>query len=73
MPAHIDIAAHEDVGGVLGMKRIDLRVRGFGEIKDVVALKRLSEEGQTQGEDDQRDEDQLAAQEIKIAGAATGP
>ena len=55
LATHIDVAAHEVVGGVLGMKRLDLGVRGLGEIKDVVALQSLIEEGQAQGEDDQRD------------------
>ncbi len=52
LPAHIDIAAHEDVGGVLGMKRLDLRVRGLGEIQNVVALEGLVEKGQAQSEHD---------------------
>ncbi len=62
LSAHIDIAAHEDVGGVLGMERLDLRVGGLGEIEDVVALEGLVEKRQAQGKDDQRDEDELAAQ-----------
>ena len=66
LAAHIDVAAHEDVGGVLGMQRLDLRVRGLGEIEHVVALERLIQEGQAQGQDDQRDEDELAAQEIRL-------
>ena len=70
LSAHIDIAAHEDVRGVLGMQRLDLRVGGLGEIEDVVALEGLVEKRQAQGKDDQRDEDELAAQEIKIAGRA---
>ena len=39
-------------GGVLGMKRLDLRVRGLGEIKNVVTLEGLVEEGQAQSEHD---------------------
>jgi len=70
LSAHIDVAAHEDIGGVLGMQGVDLRVRGLGEIKNVVALEGLVEEGQAQSQDDQRDKDKLAAQEIKIAGCA---
>ena len=67
LTAHIDIAAHEDVGGVLGMERFGLRVGGLGEIEDVVALEGLVEKRQAQGQDDQRDEDELAGQDIKIA------
>ena len=55
LAAHVDIAAHEHVLGVLGMQRLDLRVRGLGEIENVVALQGLVQEGQPQGEDDQRD------------------
>ena len=68
LTAHIDIAAHEDVLGVFGMKRLDLGVSRLGEIKDVVTLQSLVEEGQAQRDNDQRDEDELAAQVIKIAG-----
>ena len=63
LSAHIDIAAHEDIGGVLGMKRLNLRVSGLGEIEDVVALEGLVEKRQAQSEDDQRDEDELPAQD----------
>ena len=59
LSAHIDIAAHEDICGVLGMKRLNLRVRGLGEIEDVVTLEGLVEKRQAQSEDDQRDEDEL--------------
>jgi hypothetical protein len=62
LAAHIDIAAHEDVLGVLRMQRLDLRVGGFGQIKDIVPLQSLVEERQAQGEDDQRNENKLAAQ-----------
>jgi hypothetical protein len=72
LPAHIDVAAHEDVLGVLGVQRLDLCVRGLGEIKDVVALQGLVEEGQAQGENNQRDDDELAAQEIKNSRARAG-
>ena len=58
LPAHIDIAAHEDISGVLGMKRLDLRVRGLREVKHVVTLEGLVEKGQAQGEDHQRDDPQ---------------
>jgi hypothetical protein len=44
------------------MERFDLRVLGLGEIEDVVTLHGLVEEGQAQGEDDQRDNEDLAAQ-----------
>ena len=50
------------------MQRLDLRVGGLGEIEDVVALEGLVEEGQAKSQDDQRDKNKLAAQEIKIAG-----
>jgi hypothetical protein len=72
LPAHVDVAAHEHILGVLGMKRLDLRVGRFGEIEDVIALQGLIQEGQAQSQDDQRDKDKLAAQEIKIAGAPHG-
>jgi hypothetical protein len=52
------------------MQRIDLRVRGFAEIKDIVALEGLVDKGQTQSQDGQSDDDELTAQEIKIAGLA---
>ena len=68
LAAHIDVASHEHVFGVFGMQRFDLGVLGFGEIEDVVALQSLVKKGQTQGEDDQRDQDKLATQEFKIAG-----
>jgi hypothetical protein len=69
LAAHIDVTAHEDVSSVLGMKRLDLRVRGLSEIKDVIALESLVEKWQAQGKDDQRNKDKLAAQKITIAGA----
>ena len=62
LAAHIDVAAHEYIFGVFGMERFDLRVLGLGEIEDVVALDGLVEKGQAQGEHDQRDDDELAAQ-----------
>ena len=66
LAAHIDVTAHEHVLGVFGMERIDLRVLGLGEIEDVVTLHGLVEEGQAQGEDDQRDElDSSRAAEAK--------
>ena len=46
LTAHVDVAAHEDVLGVLRMKRLDLGVSRFGEIKDVVTLQSLVEERQ---------------------------
>src|SRR5271170_5376326 len=64
LAAHIDLTAHEHIFGVFGMERFDLRVLGLGEIEDVVALHGLVQEGQAQGEDDQRDDDKLAAQDL---------
>ena len=62
LATHVDVAAHKDILGVHGMQRVNLRVGGFGEIQDVVALQGLVEEGQAQSEDGQRDENDLAAQ-----------
>ena len=69
LPAHIDVAAHEDVRGVLGMKRLNLRVRGFGEIKNVVALEGLVEKGHSQSEHDRRDNGQ---RDPKCASSGAG-
>ena len=55
LATHIDVASHEDIGGVLGMQRLDLRVGGLGEIEDVVALQSLVEERNAQCEDDKSD------------------
>jgi len=63
---HVDVAAHEDVLGVLGMQRLDLRVGGLGEVENIVTLESLVEKGQAQCEDDQRDEDELAAQDLDL-------
>src|ERR1700722_9339881 len=65
LPAHVDVAPHENIGGVFGMKRLNLRVGGLGEIKHVVALESLIQERQTQSKDHQRDKDNLTAQESR--------
>ncbi len=52
LAAHIDVAAHEHIVGVLRMERLDLRMGGLGEIQDIVALDRLIEERQAQSEHD---------------------
>ena len=50
------------------MQRLDLRVLGFGQIVNVVALHGLVEERQPQSQNEQRDDDQFTAQENNIAG-----
>jgi len=42
------------------MERLDLGVRGFGEIEDVVALEGLIEERQAQSQDNEGDDDKRA-------------
>ena len=68
LAAHVHHAAQKRVLGVFGMQRLDLRVLGFGQIVNVVASDGLVEEWQAQRQHQQGDKDQIAAQEIKIAG-----
>lgn len=55
LATHIDVASHEDIGGVFGMQWLDLRVGGLGEVEDVVTLQCLVEERKAQCEDDKSD------------------
>ena len=68
MAAHIHHLAQENVAGVHGMERIDLSVLGAIEIINVVALYGLIEERESEGQDEQHDDEEFPAQEIKIAG-----
>lgn len=57
LAAHVDHAAQERSERVVGMQRLDLRVLGFGQIVDVVALNGLVQKRQPQSQNEQRDDD----------------
>jgi hypothetical protein len=48
--AHLDQVAVEQIFRVVGMQRLDLRVLCAVQIIEVVALNRLVEKGQAQGQ-----------------------
>src|SRR5690349_3514357 len=62
MPAHIHDLAHERVAGMRWMQRLYLRVLSAIEIIDIVALNRLIQERQAQGQHQQRDDEPIPAQ-----------
>jgi len=71
MPAHVHHLTKKEIACVRGMQRIDLRVLRPVQIVDVVALDRLVEKRQPQSQDQQRDDEEFPAQEIKIPGAVS--
>ena len=61
MAPQIDGVAAENVRDVGGMKRLDLRVRRFGDVDIVIALNRLVQERKSQQQRKAEDQPEAAA------------
>ena len=68
LASHIDVAAHEDIIGMLGMQRFDLGMRSLRKIQHIVTLEGLVQKRKAQREHDECDNDDLAAQTTTISG-----